>query len=307
MESYASKFEGSNEGVIALHKSGTFNHNTADHRNAIDFDVELGNQSLSFTMSYADRYAKLSDLVPAARQLCNEIVDAAAQNETDQGQKIKCGKGCSNCCNYLVSLSSAEAFRINDEIFAMPVQKRHSFIHSMVNSTRHIINNTLPQELPGDEPSLASEEDRMLNISAWYGNLSLSCPFLIDRSCSIYDIRPLVCREHMVTTNPSACNFTSPAMPRIVDLPISIANVLMYTSDQLEGTMQEAVILPLTTFWTEENRDRAKRTWPAETLARTFIEIIQITASLNTSNSLPIIEQSQCSTQPSLEYAENNY
>ena len=123
-------------------------------------------------------------------------------------------------------------------------------------------------------------------------------------------MRPLVCREHLVTTNPSACNFTSPAIPTTVELPISVASTLMKTSDQLDNSTQEAIILPFTVVWAEENEERSKRIWPAETLARTFVETIQAATyaeKSDTPNSLPIIEQPQCPTQPSLEYAENNY
>ena len=32
----------------------------------------------------------------------------------------------------------------------------------------------------------------------------LECPFLVDRKCSIYPVRPVVCRQFMVTTRPCA-------------------------------------------------------------------------------------------------------
>ena len=309
MGSCASKFDGSNDGVIALHKGGTFHRNATGTRGCIDFGVELAGKPLNFTISYGNRHAKLSDLVPAARQLCTEIVNAATQNESDNGRQISCGKGCASCCSYLVSLSSAEAFRIEDEIFAMPFQQRQLFMRSMINGAKYILDHTMPEKLPGDEPSQTSGNG-IDDISAWYGSLNLTCPFLANKSCSIYDIRPLVCREHLVTTNASACKYTAPAIPRVVELPFSVASVLMQTSDKLDNTMQEAVILPLATLWAEENVERSKRMWPAETVARTFVETILTATSSgkkDAASSLPIIEQPQCSEQPQLEYAKNNY
>lgn len=310
MECCASKFDGSNDSVIALHKGGTFDCNANDHRGCIDFEIELDGKPLHFTISYGDRPAKLSDLVPAARQLCTEIVNAATQNESERGRQVTCGKGCASCCSYLVSLSSAEAFRIEDEIFAMPFQQRQSFMRSMINGAKYILDHTMPEKLPGEKDDRIGEETSTDDISAWYGSLNLTCPFLASKSCSIYDIRPLVCREHLVTTEAPACKFTSPAIPRVVEMPVSVASVLMQTSDKLDNTMQEAIILPLAMLWAEENVERSKRTWPGETVARTFVETILAATSFkkrDAANSLPIIEQSQCSGQPLLEHAENNY
>ena len=33
-------------------------------------------------------------------------------------------------------------------------------------------------------------------------NERLECPFLVDRKCSIYDVRPLICRQFLVKTRP---------------------------------------------------------------------------------------------------------
>lgn len=35
------------------------------------------------------------------------------------------------------------------------------------------------------------------DLSRWYSGLDLPCPFLAERSCSIYPFRPLACREHL--------------------------------------------------------------------------------------------------------------
>ncbi len=310
MERCSTKFDGSNDSIIALHKGSTFDSNATDHKGCIDFEIELDGKPLNFTISYGDRQAKLSDLVPAARQLCTEIINAATQNESDHGRQVTCGKGCASCCSYLVSLSSAEAFRIKDEIFAMPVQKRQSFMRSMINGAKYILDHTMPEKLPGEKNDRISEENSTDDISAWYGNLNLTCPFLTNKSCDIYDIRPLVCREHLVTTEAPACKYTAPSIPRVVEMPVSIASVLMQTSDKLDNTLQEAIILPLAMLWAEENIERSKRTWPGETITRAFVETILETISLENreaANSLPIIEPPQSSGQPLLEHAENNY
>jgi hypothetical protein len=56
---------------------------------------------------------------------------------------------------------------------------------------------------------------------SWFG-FGIVCPFLVDESCSIYEHRPLICREYAVTSPPVAC--TTPGRGLIGRLvrPVSI-------------------------------------------------------------------------------------
>lgn len=67
-----------------------------------------------------------------------------------------CGKGCSACCHYIVTISDIEI--------------------------RYIEKNTKHKRLK----TLLPKQD-------YHG---LPCPFLINNACSIYKARPFVCRRH---------------------------------------------------------------------------------------------------------------
>jgi Fe-S-cluster containining protein len=265
-----------NSGLVTLHQGNSFDPNEAHHRKHLDFQIDLSGRVLNLTISYADRPLKLSDLVPMARALCTKVVNAAAEIATDWGARITCSKGCTYCCSYLAPLSPAEAFRIRDEILTMPVNRRRHYLRSMMVRARYILNHSQPLQQPEEPSSLTSQQNSLQNISEWYGSLKLACPFLSNRQCGIYQLRPLACREHLVSSPASVCNFTSPAMPQIISLPVSVAEILMMTSCRLEGTQQEAVMLPFTMVWAEENRARSQQTWQGKVLVETFVE------SLNT-------------------------
>jgi hypothetical protein len=51
--------------------------------------------------------------------------------------------------------------------------------------------------------------------------------------------------------------------------------VLGRLAAEFEGTDVEAIMLPLSLVWFEENQQRAERTWPADLLVGRFVEIIQ--------------------------------
>jgi len=270
------QFSIENSGFVTLHQSDTFDPHEVPDRKHVDFQIDLSCRVLNFTISYADRPLKLSDLVPMARALCTKVVNAAAEISTDRGRRITCSKGCTYGWRYLAPLSPAEAFRIRDEILVMPVNRRRHYLRSMMIRARYILNHRQRLQEPEEASGLTSQQNSLRNISEWYSSLKLECPFLSDQQCSIHPLRPLACREYLVSSPASLCHFTSPAMPQVIQLPISVAEVLMMTSCRLEGREQEAVMLPFTILWAEENSIRSEQTWQGKVLVETFIE------SLNT-------------------------
>lgn len=74
---------------------------------------------------------------------------------------IACGKGCSACCRMNVNISSMEAERLAQ------------FSGKSINRVGHNIYH---------------ETSRFAGVA---------CPFLIENTCSVYEIRPYACRAHV--------------------------------------------------------------------------------------------------------------
>jgi Fe-S-cluster containining protein len=118
-------------------------------------------------------------------------------------------------------------------------------------------------------------------ISDWYSSLKLTCPFLHQDICTIYEQRPLVCREHYIIGSAEGCK-NKGGVAEVLDMPIRVSNSLGQLASELEGTTFDAVILPLVILWCNENKKREERTWPLEMMISRFVEIIKETASENT-------------------------
>ena len=134
----------------------------------------------------------------------------------------------------------------------------------------------------------ADGETEGSGVSNWYRGLELSCPLLSDGLCMWYDQRPAVCREHIVTGSELACLGEGSDedlidSSRVALVPISIVEALGQLTAGLEGSDVEAVMLPLALPWTEDNLDRAERTWPARVMVERFIEILREMASASSS------------------------
>jgi Fe-S-cluster containining protein len=95
--------------------------------------------------------------------------------------------------------------------------------------------------------------------------------------CSIYDIRPLACREYFVKGSEKACAGGCGTAEKI-QMPVRTAEVLTELASELEGTDPEAVMLPLVLIWHADNLSRSNRTWPAIEMVERFVEIVKETA-----------------------------
>ena len=267
-----------NRAIIILDDSPGRARETRPRRIAVQFELDTIGQ---FTISFVKGPAKLSDLVPMAHSLCEKLTKAAVEDLHGRGDKIACRKGCTHCCRYLAPVSAAEAFYITDRICAMPAQRRRTILRSSLLSAGYIMDNKENLTV-GESTKGESGHSRLENISNWYSELNLSCPFLVNKVCTIYKHRPLVCREHMVTGAASACEAGSPDEPQKVVLPVSVAEALAKVCSTLSGKISEAIILPLMSAWCDSNRGLAEQTRPAELLVEHFIKALKANAGQKT-------------------------
>jgi Fe-S-cluster containining protein len=221
------------------------------------------------TLSYTDKSARLGELVPLCRKLADMIVEKVIQHRQKTDSPTACKIGCSHCCHYMIPLSPAEAFRLGEEIQQMPRERKRKTIRSMLIAARRVLKYRIPK-LTAEGHSEKLQTLNLKIISEWYNSFQLPCPFLTDNACSIYANRPIACREHLAAGNPAGCKTTSKKIASVIEMPISIAEVLNEVSNRLESTQTESVILPVTIVWQNENTDRAEKTYPAKTMVDTL-------------------------------------
>ena len=251
-------------------------------REVIDLGLDILGKELNFRISVGKGQARLPDIVPLARTLCTEITNLVIESILSDGGQIPCRKGCAACCDrYLVPLSVPEALRLKEEISAVSGYQHESIWRACFLAARRILSQKPPKSFMGQtaEASPVSPVDLDL-VSSWYASLKLACPFLYNSVCTIYEQRPLACREHFVKGSASVCRGER-GIAEVVEMPVQLPNALGELASELEGTSVEAVILPFALVWCEENPERAERTWPAATMVKRFVEIVKAMASQN--------------------------
>jgi len=115
----------------------------------------------------------LIDLVNQAIHLSNWLSDEIKKRHITDFEDIACKKGCSWCCFKQVGVSPLEVFLIAE----------------------HLKNKRIEISLE-DMKSRLTALDRQTNGLSSEARLAaqLPCAFLVEDSCSIYEVRPLACR-----------------------------------------------------------------------------------------------------------------
>jgi Fe-S-cluster containining protein len=257
-------------------------------KKVIGLELDILGETLNFHIGVGKGRAKLADIIPPARILCNRITEIVLRRISGDGISIPCSKGCSACCDRcLVPLSVPEALRFKEEMIAEPSYRRESVWETCLRAAQLILGQRPPDSLIYQTDASDPEQAADLRlISDWYTSLNLACPFLINNACGIYEQRPLACREHFIKGSSAACRGQE-ELAEVVEMPVRLPNVLGQLASELEGTEVEAVMLPLALLWCRENPERGERNWPAELMVKRFVEIVEEMSLSNMPSAAP--------------------
>jgi Fe-S-cluster containining protein len=238
----------------------------------IGLELDIFERRLDFKIAAVGN-ARLADIVPAARAICDKIVDITTEYIRSKEGNIPCCKGCHTCCNYLVSLSAPEALYFREEIFHKQNIQHNSTMRNYLNAASRIVKHRLPEQVLECSSGLSGNTSKMKALADWYAGLKITCPFLCDGHCAIYKQRPLVCREHFVIGSARGCRGDS-CETQVINMHVQMGNVLCRLSKELCG-VDDAVIMPLALAWCDINKQLCERTWPAEVMTNLLIKIIK--------------------------------
>ncbi|MHC4213227.1 MAG: hypothetical protein ACYSWP_07650 [Planctomycetota bacterium] len=271
-------------GPITLIENTEAHHMLHRSVEVVGFNIEVFHQKLNFEIAAEKSWATLADIVPTARKISTKVALAVLNNLKQQGHVVPCCKGCSQCCYYLVPLSVPEAFCLRRQILHMDPARREFLVNRWLETASIIIESH--EHSPEQNQNLIGSD--ISQISQWYSKIKLPCPFLSEKLCTVYQIPPSACREHIVTGCSDLCGTDTTKDCNVVKMPVSILEALSQLTAQLEQSQPEAVMLPVALPWTQINLERDKRTWPAIEIVEKFADILQNISPQNLSPLTPI-------------------
>lgn len=218
------------------------------------------------------------EMLPTFRAYTEAAVAHAIAISTAEGKPPSCRAGCSACCRHQpVPISTTEARRIAAIVDAMPEPRRSAVRARFEDADRRITAwNASTGNGLGLNRHRQSRDERL----GAYFRLGIPCPLLEDDQCSIYEERPLVCREYLATSPAENCarleapDVVVEVVPRIFT-EVALAHLL---SDETPPAPSR-VLLPQSLRWAADHAEdhtprRAAEAW----LNRFFERLSQVDA-----------------------------
>lgn len=166
----------------------------------------------------------LTQMLPILQNVENAILARVGEEAASVGKPISCRAGCGACCRQMVPVSLFEAEALVDWMRTLPEARRKELeerFHGALMKLRDagVIDKIL-------DPAWTLNEGPAIDLAIEYFRAGVACPFLEDERCSIHPMRPLSCREYLVTTPPEYCDDPAANVLQAVDLPLKMTRVL---------------------------------------------------------------------------------
>lgn len=191
-------------------------------------------------------------LLPTFRSLAETIVEQAVENTKSEGLTISCRSGCGACCRQLVPISEVEARLIHDLVGDFPEPRRSKVLARFAEARRRLEEAGLLEMLLRPE---AFSDDQLRPIGLNYFGQGIPCPFLENESCSIYEERPIACREYLVTSPAEHCAKPSPESVHCVKLAAKVSRAVYRIGHDPPRRSIRWVPLILALEWAEDHPD----------------------------------------------------
>lgn len=218
--------------------------------------------AMSFQVTVPSGPTSVDELLPFAQALSDAIVHQTIRLVQDAGENVSCTSGCGACCRGFVAITQAEARQLRKHIAELP-QARRSILESRFKQAHQRLEDAgLLKAIQAAESWTAADYQAM--ISAYFP-LGIACPFLENESCSIYPVRPITCREFLVTSPAHHCAEQDSAQVRRVTLPLQVFHAVArwQQTEVEENRLEPWVPLIVAPYWAHAHPDAApKQTGP---------------------------------------------
>lgn len=215
--------------------------------------ISINGVPLEMQMTVPAKPVKPQRMLPIFQQMSNSFVEMGINAVESAGGKISCEKGCSACCRQPIPLAEIEAFKIAESVENFSEPRRTAIKKRFDEACRRFYEIGWFEKL--DKCAYLSKEEREKVILEYFYE-NVACPFLEDSACSIYEERPLACREYLVTSPAENCSNPSPETVQMIELQIKSAATLRQIGDSKNlNAIVNFLPLILALKWTELHAD----------------------------------------------------
>ncbi|HEY1203860.1 MAG: YkgJ family cysteine cluster protein [Bryobacteraceae bacterium] len=236
-------------------------------RESYDLEFTASGRTIQATVSIPKEDLRMTDLLPILFSFSNALVTLAEDVAKEAGKPVSCRAGCGACCRQLVPVSEPEALYIAELVQALPPD-RAARVLERFRAALESLGAGLLERLRNAGGIKSLDERRELGLE--YFRAGVPCPFLENESCSIHDLRPLSCREYLVSSPAENCKRPSAETIAMVPVPAKLSELLYCFGDGAGDDRTRWVPLVLALEWAESHAAEPPR-WPAPKLFENFL------------------------------------
>jgi Fe-S-cluster containining protein len=199
---------------------------------SVEFAVGIGDGNFTATAVVPAGPTNLTQILPVIQSLENSLIEGVTAQLADAGRTVSCKAGCGACCRQIVPLNIFEAEALTVWIRSLPESRQQELAQRFHQTLLKLAAAGLIDRMVNEDWLADTDSARQLALD--YLHQRVPCPFLEDESCSIHPIRPLICREYLVTSAPEHC--VDPATLKVVPvrLPLYFSRILNRIGAELE-------------------------------------------------------------------------
>jgi Fe-S-cluster containining protein len=214
---------------------------------SVDFTVGIGDGQIKATAVVPAGQTNLTQILPVIQSLEDSRSEGVATQMAEAGRTISCKAGCGACCRQMVPLSIFEAEALSAWIRTLPEARQQVLAGRFHQALLKLAASGLIDRMVNEDWLAVTASAHKLALEYLYQRIA--CPFLEDESCSIHPIRPLVCREYLVTSPPEHCYDPANLQVVPVRLPLNLSRVLNTIGAELEQSIRCWIPLPFLFAW----------------------------------------------------------
>jgi Fe-S-cluster containining protein len=205
--------------------------------------LRIAGHTLEIQAAVPDAQVYLDEVLPLFRVLTDALVSVGVSDEEAVGGKVTCSKGCGACCRQLVPITVPEAMALARSMESWPEARRKRVEAGFATATRGLVESGWLKRWNDFLDHPTGGPQAFIELGLDYFRLGLPCPFLEDEACSVYEERPLICRQFLALSDPAHCQNPAPETVRTVTLPARPNSIL---GGMALGAGYPAAFLPLT-------------------------------------------------------------
>jgi len=199
----------------------------------VEFSIAVGEGSFRASAVVPAGPTNLTQILPVLRSLDDSLIAGVSAQLAVAGRDISCKAGCGACCRQMVPLSIFEAEALAAWIVTLPETHQQELARRFDAALRKLAAAGLIDRIVNEDWLADNNAARQLALEYFYQRVP--CPFLEDESCSIHPIRPLICREYLVTSPPQHCYDPAGLQAAPVLLPVNLSRSLNRIGAELEN------------------------------------------------------------------------